>query len=89
MLPRSPHVRQPQRLVHSLHEILHSTADIDDAALLHQPEYVTVRTRHAAEEHADVLLHIALHNLSEDLNTRPVDGGDALDVEDDIAVVLR
>lgn len=66
-----------------------ATAPFHDAARLEEMPDVRPFFRAAAEKHPHAARHVALDDLRQDLGAGAVEARDAVDVEDDVAVVLR
>ena len=66
-----------------------ATTPFHDAARLEQVPDVRSFFRAAAEKHSHAARHVALDDLRQDLRAGAVEARDAVDVEDDVAVVLR
>jgi hypothetical protein len=78
---------QPQSLVDPRDEMRQPAALIDDAASLEHAENTAIRN--PAEENARPDIHIRLDNVVQHLRPRAVDTGHAVDVEDDVLIMLR
>lgn len=60
-----------------------------DAALLKEFPDLRFLFRASAEKHPHASRDVGFHDFSQDLGSRAVEARDAVDVEDDVAVVLR
>lgn len=82
------HLRHPQRLIHTFNKMPRPATPLDDTALLEQPPHTTALFRATAEKHPHPAIDVAVDDLLQHLGARTVEAGDAVDVEDDVAVVL-
>jgi len=81
-------LRQSQGVIHTADEMTHASTDLDNATLLHHLENPATTTREPAEKHTYASINIRLDNTAQNLCTRAVDTGDAVNVKDDILIVL-
>jgi hypothetical protein len=77
-----------QGLTHTPQKIPLPAANVHDPADLHQPPHFGALARDAAEIHARAALDVRLDDFEQHLARCWVESSDAVDVEDEVAVVL-
>ena len=80
--------RHAKRLIHTLDKVPRSPAPAHDAALFKHAIDGTTLLGDSAEEDPFAVVDVAVHDFGQDLGARPIDRGDAVDVEDDVFIVL-
>ena len=83
------HLRHPQRLIHTLNKVPRSPAPSHDTTLLKHAVDGTRLLGHSAKEDSLPIINVAVYNLRQHLRARPIDRRDAVDVKDDILIMLR
>lgn len=81
--------RHPERLVYALDKVPRSPTPAYYSACLKHLVNGTALLRHSAEEDSFTTIDIAVYDLRQHLGAGAIDRGDAVDIEDDVLVVLR
>ena len=82
-------LRQSKRRIHTLEEMHRAPTSSHYPALLEHSINGTSLVGHSAEEDSFATINVSVYDFGQDLCAGAVDGGDPVDVEDDIFVVLR